>query len=348
MKFLLSLLVLITVSYAFAQPNTVSFSRIDWNAQSIDADNIDTLAERLTAPYISEKEKVRSIFSWITQHIAYNVGIFNYSRRLNPVVYNSFPEDTASVWRSADEMTAQRVLRRRVAVCDGYAKLFKTLCDYAGIQSVVVTGYAKGYLGGGDRFRSNHSWNAVRVDSTWQLVDVTWASGFVTMGNEFVQRLDESYFFTKPEQFIQDHYPEDLRWTLLEHPPAMREFDRAPFKCKSFVKYGISSFFPGKGIIDAALGDTVRIELQFKDATRNKTISSDPFFDSTMLSSDSTRSYISPDTTIKGNTMIYNYVVQEPRVEWIDVLYNDDVVMRYRLHIRKNENWQLTADSKKD
>jgi Uncharacterized protein involved in cytokinesis, contains TGc (transglutaminase/protease-like) domain len=31
------------------------------------------------------------------------------------------------------------------------------------------------------RFAVNHTWNSVYIDSTWYLLDVTWASGVVTL-----------------------------------------------------------------------------------------------------------------------------------------------------------------------
>lgn len=335
MKPFLLLILIFYVQYSIAQTRTVSFGTIDWNAQFIDSDNIDTLAQQLTGPYQTEEEKVRSIYSWITKHIAYNTGIYNSWKRNASVSFKPDYSDTVGEWRSANEMTAIRVLHRRIAVCDGYAKLFKTLCDYAGIRSELITGYAKCYLERADKFRTNHTWNAVMVDSAWKLIDVTWASGYVNYADEFVQHQDDTYFFTPPQQFIRDHYPEDLRWTLMDHPPTLKEFDNTPFKCKSYIKYGIVSFFPSNGIINASVGDTVHLELQVRDAARNKLISTDPFFDSTIMEQPAF-AFLKPDQ-LDQNKATYSYIVQNDAVEWLQVLYNDDVVMRYRLNVTKKE-----------
>ncbi|HWJ30113.1 MAG TPA: transglutaminase domain-containing protein, partial [Flavisolibacter sp.] len=244
--------------------------------------------------------------------------------------------DTAIVWRTANEMTAIRVLHRRIAVCDGYAKLFKTLCDYAGIRSEVITGYAKCYLERGDKFRTNHSWNAVQIDSTWRLLDVTWASGYINYADEYVQHQDDSYFMTEPQQFVRDHYPEDPRWTLMDQPPTLKEFDHTPFKCKSYIKYGIVSFSHSNGVINAYVGDTVHLELQVKDPERNKLISTDPFFDSTLMQQPAF-AFLKPDQQFM-NKAIYSYVVQSDSVQWLQVMYNEDVVMRYKLNILRKES----------
>jgi transglutaminase/protease-like cytokinesis protein 3 len=328
MKLSFIILALSVACFSSAQTRRADFSAIDWKASSVDAPTVDSLAWKLTSIYPTELEKVRSIFSWITQHIAYNTGIFN--RRT--AGHRPEPIDTVSVWRSANEMTAEKVLRRRIAVCDGYAKLFKTLCDYAGIRCEIITGYAKCSMERGGKFRTNHSWNAVMIDSSWRLLDVTWASGYVSYANEFVQHTDESYFLTPPDQFILDHYPENLSWTLLNHPPALKEYQYTPYRYKSFVKYGINSYRPSNGLIEASVGDTVQIEITVRDAEKNKLISSDPFFDSTMLTVASSV-YLQPSTP-GSSRVIYTYVIEPNPVEWLNVLYNEDMILRYRLRIK--------------
>jgi transglutaminase/protease-like cytokinesis protein 3 len=320
---------MVVMKISFAQ----SYSDIDWRVQSIDAPTPDSLAKLLTAPYTKEAYKARAIFSWIAQHISYNTFIFGGSTKYVSK-YAVEPDDTSIVWKSADEMTAIKVLKKRTAVCDGYSKLFKTLCDYAGVQSEIITGYARGYMQGENKFRSNHNWNAVMIDSVWSLVDVTWASGHINYANEFVQRLDDTYFLTPPHQFIQDHYPDDLQWTLMDNPPTIAEFKRMPFRSKSFVKYGIHSFSPSKGIMETAVGDTVQIELVVKDPKRNKSISPDPFFDSTTIERSPSSVFLSASDTV-GNKFVYTYIVQSPFIEWLNIVYNKDVIMRYKLAIRK-------------
>ncbi|HEU0064552.1 MAG TPA: transglutaminase domain-containing protein, partial [Flavisolibacter sp.] len=228
------LFTLIISSYCYSQYKKPDFNSIDWNVQFIEASTVDSLALKLTSPYKTDIEKVRAIFSWITQHISYNVNIFNSRRPLN-IKYNQVKEDTSSLIKSADEIVAQIVLDRRVAVCDGYARLFKTLCEYSGIQSQIISGFSPDYVSRSRSFRTNHSWNAVMIDSAWRLIDVTWASGFVNYSDDYVQHLDESYFLANPSRFIYDHYPEDPQWSLLPEPPFFNEYKATPFKFKTFA-----------------------------------------------------------------------------------------------------------------
>ncbi len=61
-------------------------------------------------------------------------------------------------------------LAKGEAVCEGYAKTFKLLCDLYDIPCMLLTGNAITSTGFGP-----HAWNAVRMeDGKWYAVDVTW------------------------------------------------------------------------------------------------------------------------------------------------------------------------------
>ena len=55
------------------------------------------------------------------------------------------------------------------AVCDGYARAAKILCDLAELDCYYVVGYC-----GGDPVNGGHAWNLVNVDGKWYQLDVTW------------------------------------------------------------------------------------------------------------------------------------------------------------------------------
>jgi len=251
--------------------------------------------------------------------------------------------DSSFTGEPIHETIAKRVLQKKAAVCDGYSRLFKTLCDYAGIRSEIITGYAKANMGRiGAKFRSNHNWNAVYIDSAWYLLDVTWASGFLTYrSGEYVKQYNNHYFLTPPEEFIQDHFPDDLQWTLLTKTPILKEFDASPFKQKSFSKYSISSYKPSKGIIEAALGDTIHFMLETRDPWNDRRILPDVFFDTTMFYRSSLWAFIYPGAETgqranAGRKINYTYVVDSDIVEWVHLMYNSDLIMRYKLNIKRN------------
>ncbi len=51
------------------------------------------------------------------------------------------------------------------AVCEGYARAFKLLCQSAGLDCILVTGDSRGV---------DHLWNMVKLEGEWYHVDVTW------------------------------------------------------------------------------------------------------------------------------------------------------------------------------
>jgi hypothetical protein len=234
------------------------------------------------------------------------------------------------------------VLRKRVAVCDGYSRLFKVLCTYSGIKAEIVQGYGRVNGGGERKFKTNHTWNAVQIDSVWKLLDVTWASGYTTYADDFIQKQNDFYFLTPADKFITDHYPEELRWTLLANPTAPSELKKLPFRSKNFFKYGIGNYFPQSGIIEASVGDTIAFSIQLKDLARAKTTSADPFMDTVTYTQWPLSAFVKPAKE-KGATVLYSYVV-EPASEWINLLYNDDVIMRYQLVVSiRKENANATS-----
>jgi transglutaminase/protease-like cytokinesis protein 3 len=332
------LIIWLTVSGlpVFSQNSLADFSEIDRRVKLIEATSPAVLSQQLTANYTTDLQKVRAIFRWITDNIAYRTKETTIRKKRSKIIEEE-PDDTTDL-KPLDERVSETVLANKVAVCEGYARLFKTLCTYAGIRAEVVNGYGKTEPHKlRQRFRSNHAWNAVMIDSVWQLLDVTWASGYITWhGDSFVRQLDEQYFLSPPERFIREHYPDDLRWSLMDDPPLMPEFRLSPFKQKSFTKYRISSYKPSGGVIEANIGDTIQVELETADIQNDRNISSDPFLDISMYAT-ATSALLVPPGTINQKTL-YTYPVTSADIQWLYVLYNDDVILRYKLVVRKSRN----------
>ncbi len=288
------------------------------------------LAEYLTHNNTSDKEKVQSIFSWITANISYRVREKNRERNADNIEITDDFGDSLYLSKSTDEIIAEKVLKKRSAYCDGYSRLFKTLCNYAGIQCEVVSGYARtGLSVKRSGFNPNHKWNVVKIDSSWNLIDVTWASGYISQG-EFVQRYDAFYYLTPPQAFIKDHLPEDLKWTLLTDPPVAKEFKQSPFIYNAFSQYDIVSYKPATGFIDAQIGDTLAFEIQTYN--RSNALQILPLYETIndQVVNDSTvRKY---DTGSLQNLRQSFTVV--PGLNWVYVVYNHEAVLRYRINIK--------------
>jgi len=292
--------------------------------------NVESLAQKLTQWDKTDREKVTSIFTWITDNIGYYIKpAWNVKKYKAPVIVE---EDTTTFLKPLNLRVSENVLRRKVAVCDGYARLFKTLCDYAGIPSEIISGYARtGRERSDSKFISNHSWNAVYLDSSWYLLDATWAAGYLSYSGEFVRHYDDSYFLSSARRFIVDHYPEDLKWTLLNEPLAFREYKFSPFRYGAYYKNRIEQVFPSKGIIEATVGDTIMIALTSPINEKKLIISDKNLPDSTEVSQPEDRSKI----TVNGNTQYYKYIVHSDTVQWLHIIMNEEPILRYRLVVYK-------------
>lgn len=192
--------------------NSQDFTAIDTHVKNIprNADNsIESLAEYLNKKANNDLEKVRAYYVWLTDNIAYDTKTF-FSNKPNPKV------------------TAEETLKRKQSVCQGYSELFKALCQQSGIDAYVVSGYSKGYGYNPNRklTKSDHAWNAVKVDGKWQLLDATWGAGFVDDSRKYNKRFQEKYFLTDPKVFILDHLPTDPMWQLLPCPITIEDYKK--------------------------------------------------------------------------------------------------------------------------
>lgn len=285
-----------------------------------------SLSAELTAKCTNDMEKMKAIFQWIIDNISYNV--IAISRNKNPYLIYEEPDDTSRVLKPLNERVAETILRRRTAVCDGYARLFKSLCDHAGIHSEVITGYARAG-GGRAKFGSNHKWNAVLIDSSWYLLDATWASGYISRGSEFIKFYDPRYFMPSPREFIYDHYPEDVKWTLLKEPPTLSEFSHTPFHYMGFLKEKVTSYLPAKGLIEAAIGDTLKFVVEVSGDRNDLYVSAYPpvEFDDD-----------EPPPMTGKRRVGCTYIVTSDPTGWLYVICNGEAVLRYKLNIKGTDN----------
>ncbi|MBL7731869.1 MAG: hypothetical protein JNM88_11880 [Chitinophagaceae bacterium] len=310
-------------------------------------DDPQQLALHLTRNSHTDYEKVSAIFHWITDNIAYRVNsgyrvpvIGNTTRKFSRSL-NEADADTSPL-KPLNERVAINVIRNRVATCEGYSRLFAALCDFAGIRSELIVGYARNRYArpGGERFGVNHFWNAVQIDGKWQLLDATWASGYVTgRGGEFVKEYDPAYFLASPDQFGIDHYPDDQRWSLLDYDKIPGEYYRSPFQQRSYLKYSITSWFPQKGIIETYIGDTLRFTLVTTDPKRDSAISPDYLVDSAIYTHSPAWVFLRPEFDINdgviSNRHTYVLPVTSAGIQWVHLLYNGDMVLRYKLNVKE-------------
>jgi transglutaminase superfamily protein/uncharacterized protein DUF4124 len=150
-----------------------------------DGSRASTLARMLLKEAKTEKEKAYVIFSWMRNYITY---------------------DNSTKWQrrygnSGADQSPDGVLASGRAVCEGIANLYAAVAERMGLESVVITGRARGAR------QERHAWNAVKIDGNWGLVDIT-----------------RHTFLATPQEFLARHFPDDSRWQLLERPLTYEEW----------------------------------------------------------------------------------------------------------------------------
>ncbi len=202
--------------------------------------DMKTLVEYLVKPYSREEDKARVILAWIVYHIDYDQykleTMMDYTPRLRA--------------RKQHEISTGDIWQTRIGVCDDIAELYQRMALMAGLDSVVITGYAGNGVTDRNKGDFRHAWNAVKIDGTWEFVDPTWAmQGDYREGSNIVSKrqhareierresgltnvkkkrnnrqLDDRWFMTKPQEMIKTHFPDDAKWQLLARPRSFASF----------------------------------------------------------------------------------------------------------------------------
>ena len=136
----------------------------------------------------------------------------------------------------------ETVLKKRKAVCIGYANLLAVMCQVAKIDCEIVSGWSKGFgYRGYLKEESDHAWNAVKIAGKWKLIDVTWDAGFVER-RTFIKQYSLQWYNLTPYQFGYSHLPEEEKWQLLSEKQVRtpEQFVKEPYVPGVFFEYGLS------------------------------------------------------------------------------------------------------------
>lgn len=164
-------------------------------------DSPEQLSKFITRDFKTEEDKVRGIYSWIIQNIAYEPDEFkqfNYN-------FKDYRERNEKEEKTREKII-NRTLKKGIAVCEGYAMLFEKLCELQGISNYLVRGDIKTNFNDiGRPFKKSHMWNIAVIDGKQYLFDPTWGAG--RYHGKFIKEPSYFYYKTKPELFLKTHYP---------------------------------------------------------------------------------------------------------------------------------------------
>lgn len=214
---------------------TTSYQSVDLYAKNApEFEKISDLVTYLIHPYQhDEKLKVRAIFAWIAYHIDYDTFkatvITGNNQKKHPYKLNS-----------------GNPYKTRVGICGDIADLFLKMSRLAHLNAERINGSAGYNLTLENASKSLHAWNAVEINNKWHLLDVTWAMNGnyiaftdITRVKDYKKEIrsrkknpekvketrfiNDTWFLTPPEIMILTHFPDKIKWQLLDNPISPRK-----------------------------------------------------------------------------------------------------------------------------
>lgn len=155
------------------------------------------VAEAITKGCNTDYEKIRTIYKWLCDNIAYDTDYEIYH--------------------------ADQCYDERKGVCQAYSELFYFIAKCSGIKSEIISGNTRDDKG--NYSEKGHAWVfAYTNEDRGILLDPTWGAGSVD-GNTFTRR-DNCWiwFNVPPEWMILSHFPEEEEYQLIDRPMTLREF----------------------------------------------------------------------------------------------------------------------------
>ena len=214
----------------------------------------DKLAEQISKDFSRDDEKARAIFTWIASHVKYDLAAYGVNERPVAYSYRTQAEKEAKQKKFKEDL-AQKTLKSKKGVCQGYATLFMIVAEKVGLEAEFIPGTSKSHpmhIGKGPG-ASDHAWNAVKIGGEWKLVDVTWGAGTVTGAKpEFVFKFNDKYFFADPDDFFLNHFPDDKKWLLTKKTE--NDFANLPLYYGNYLMGGYEFIAPNGGTFEAKPG----------------------------------------------------------------------------------------------
>lgn len=207
----------------------------------------DKFAAKVNADFTRDDEKARAIFTWIATNVKYDLAAYGANERPVAFSFKSQEEKLAKQQKFKEDL-AQKTLKSKKGVCQGYATLYMVVAEKVGLESEIVSGTSKSHPAhiGAAPGASDHAWNVVKIGQEWKLLDATWAAGTVTGEKpQFGFKFNDKYFFTDPDVFFLNHFPDDKKWLLTQK--SEQDFAQLPLYFGNYLMGGYEFVSPNGG-----------------------------------------------------------------------------------------------------
>jgi transglutaminase/protease-like cytokinesis protein 3 len=234
--------------------------------QDYTLENLPLLAYNLTNSLDTQVEKFRAIYTWVCSNIEsdHSFGELTLKKR------RRFKNDSIAFtnWnREVKPRFFKRLLKQKKTICTGYAYLVRELANLVDIECEIVNGYSrttKHNIGSIDI--PNHSWNTVKLNGKWYLVDATLASGYYNVDEQkFVKSYNDGYFLAAPKLYATKYFPLEKKWLLTKDEIDLKQFVNLPVTYGSTFRYGVIPVTPNTLLSRIAVGEEVMFRFKIRD-----------------------------------------------------------------------------------
>ena len=218
---------------------------------ALEAFNVATIADTLTAGFADKEQKARAIFFWIANNIALDPKAVraNDNKQTDPVL----------------------VIQNRKTTPLGFSLLVQEMCSTAGIRCLSVDGFIRNNFedinNKADEF--NYSWNVIQLGKSpeeWHYADAAKASGSLDKKlTTFTKRYTEGLFFPDKTLFNLDHYPDNSAWLLGEGSKSLKDFYALPIIRPLAYEMGMSKPTPATGYFKTTTAGTTRFTFRYNE-----------------------------------------------------------------------------------
>ena len=214
---------------------------------------LEVLIDRVSKDFDTKEAKVRAYYTWIAHNIRYDLNrYYSFSPPEMQITFDS-ERLNRSVRKQRQTKLIQKTLATKKAMCIEFSTLLNELCLQSGIESQIIKGITK--LSTNDinstRNLKNHAWNAVKIGNKWQLIDVTWSTGYEnTQTRSWIQQFNDFYFFTNPYEFLNSHLPEYTHQQFVSQPISIKSFFETPVFYTKYFESGVRIANNQKGLIE--------------------------------------------------------------------------------------------------
>jgi transglutaminase/protease-like cytokinesis protein 3 len=244
------------------------FGQTDWTKYDevlkFNSNDPVELAQKLTAPFITEREKIEAIYYWITNNVKYDIRSIEDRKKQQP--RNHTQRMSREEYDARLKKEINTTLKHKKGVCQNYALTFQSLCQAVDIECEFIGGWSRTNPSSIGKLGERHAWNAVRLDGKWEYVDPTYGSGYVNEKTKFVFSFEPNCLFMDRESFNLFHFPKDKKWQLTEEPISEETYKQYPIVGRGFISYDLKDLQPIRHTIEVKRGKPLQISFRTKNA----------------------------------------------------------------------------------